>query len=264
MKIFAPRGAFTLIELMVTTAIIGVVGLVLFSLLNINMILGAKNTAINTTHEQARVASLDMLQDLHSSISVPALTDATGTVYSSPPVSGYAEGISFQKWASGPYAIRSDATTSQNVIHVALLSTQTIPTYYGANTQKLIIPTLQIEDFITAIGGTNTDLSITLANNIKLPIKGTGSTGGHIVCFITDCCSYTVSNNTLQRSYRGNSYTVSSKLMNATPFYLPSAITGGAFALSNSDVKYNNRGYKSANVLLNGQVAIKAQLTTSQ
>lgn len=263
MKISSPRSGFTLVELMVTTAIIGVVGLVLFSLLNINMILGAKNTAINTTHEQARVATLDMLQDLHSSISAPALADATGTAYPSPaPV--FAEGISFQKWASGPYAIRTDATTSQNVIHVALLSTQTIPTYYGANTQKLIIPTLQIEDYITAIGGTNTDLSITLASNIKVPIKGTGSTGGHIVCFITDCCSYTVSNNTLKWNYRGNSYTVGGSIMNATPFYLPSAIAGGAFALSNSDVKFNNRGYKSANVLLNGQVAIKAQLTTSQ
>ena len=127
MKFSRPDG-FTLVELMVTTAVIGVVGLALYSLLNINMILGAKNTAINTTHEQARVVMLEMLRDLHSAVSVPALADSTGAPYSSPPVSGFAEGISFQKWASGPYAIKTNATTTQNVIHVALLANQNIPT----------------------------------------------------------------------------------------------------------------------------------------
>lgn len=264
MKIPSPRGGFTLVELMITTAIVGTVGLVLYSLLNINMILGAKNTAINTTHEQARVAMLDMLQELHSSVSLPQLVNTDGiTPWTSPTP---APGIAFQKWGSGPYAIKTDATTNQKVIHVALLSTQNIPTYYGTKTQKLIVPTHQIEDYITAISGTKSDLSITLASNLPVDIKGTSSTAGHIVCFITDCCSYTVSNNTLQWNYRGNSYpkSIANSITNPTPFYLPTTAAGAAFALSTSDVKYSNRGYKSANIQLNGQVPIKAQLTTSQ
>jgi prepilin-type N-terminal cleavage/methylation domain-containing protein len=258
---------FTLIELMITSAVIGAVGLVLYSLLNVNLVLGAKNTAINTTHEQARVAMLDIVRDLHSAVSAPALTDSTGTPYSSPPASGYAEGIAFQKWASGPYAIKTDALTNQKVIHVALLSTQNIPTYYGTKTQKLIIPTYQIEDYITAISGTKSDLSITLTNNLPLAITGTGSTAGHIVCFITDCCSYTVSNNTLMWNYRGASYSknTGSNITNATPFYIPTTAVGAAFdSLSTSDLKSSNRGYNSVNIMLNGQAPIKAQLTTYQ
>jgi hypothetical protein len=45
---------------------------------------------------------------------------------------------------------------------------------------------------------------------------------------------------------------------------MPSPVSGGAFAFSASDTKYSNRGYKSGNVLLNGEVPIKAQLTTYQ
>jgi hypothetical protein len=37
-----------------------------------------------------------------------------------------------------------------------------------------------------------------------------------------------------------------------------------AIDLSTSDVNYTNRGYKSANILLNGQVPQKARLTTYQ
>jgi hypothetical protein len=55
--------------------LIGVLGLAIYSMLNIGMILGAKNTAVNTAHQQARVAMLQMVQDIHSAVSLPALTD---------------------------------------------------------------------------------------------------------------------------------------------------------------------------------------------
>jgi hypothetical protein len=40
-----------------------VLGLVIFSLLNIGTVLGAKNTAMNTAHQQARTAMLKMIDD---------------------------------------------------------------------------------------------------------------------------------------------------------------------------------------------------------
>ena len=69
------RGGLTLIEVSVTSGLIGVLGLIIYSILNIGTILGAKNTAVNTAHQQARVAMLQMIQDLHSAISLPYLID---------------------------------------------------------------------------------------------------------------------------------------------------------------------------------------------
>ena len=84
MKLSSRTAGFTLVELMFTTVLIGVVGLVLYSILYTSTVLGAKNTAVNVAHQQARVAMVDMLQDLHSSVSLPALSDSTGTAYPSP------------------------------------------------------------------------------------------------------------------------------------------------------------------------------------
>ena len=70
--------AYTLIETAISSSVLGVVGLTLCSLVNTTTILGAKNTALNTAHQQARTAMVQMLQDLHSSISLPSLVDGSG------------------------------------------------------------------------------------------------------------------------------------------------------------------------------------------
>ena len=76
------RSGLTLVELSVTTGLVGVLGLIIYSLLNMGTILGAKNTAVNTAHQQARVAMLQMTQDLHAAISLPYLfdVDSSGNV----------------------------------------------------------------------------------------------------------------------------------------------------------------------------------------
>ena len=66
------RSGLTLVELSVTTGVVGVLGLIIYPLLNMGTVLGAKNTAMNTAHQQARVAMLEMVQDLHAAISLPA------------------------------------------------------------------------------------------------------------------------------------------------------------------------------------------------
>ena len=62
----------TLIEVTMALGLLGVFGIAVYSMLNIGMILGAKNTAVNTAHQQARTAMLQMIQDLHSAVSLPA------------------------------------------------------------------------------------------------------------------------------------------------------------------------------------------------
>ena len=69
MKSPANERGFSLIELLVTMAVFAVVGLVLYSIVSFTMILGAKNAAINTAHQQARAAMVRMQQDLHSAVS---------------------------------------------------------------------------------------------------------------------------------------------------------------------------------------------------
>jgi hypothetical protein len=264
----------------VALAITSVIGLMLFSIFYTGTVLGAKNTAINTAHQQARVAMLNMLQDIHSAVSLPQLIDSNGTPYPTPPPTG-AEGISFQQWASGPHKILVDAPAGQNQIIVNITGT-VLPT----PNQHLIIPSHQIEADVVSVSGNNAFLVVTLNNiygpaltppitypvaNLPIDINGTGSTAGDIVCFITDRCSYTVSNNNLSWTRKGVTRVASNDITNSTPFKIPTTDAGAfyhrfvaAIDLSTSDVRYSNRGYKSANILLNGQVPQKARLTTYQ
>jgi len=184
------KRAFTLVEMGISTSIFSVVGLTLCSLVNTTTILGAKNTALNTAHQQARTAMVQMLQDLHSSVSLPSLVDANGNTVSG---AGPAAGIAFQQWSSGPHKIKFDASTSQNQITVTLTPNGGPVRVAG---QRLIVPTHQIEDDITAVSGSGTDRTITLAHN--LPVAVTGTDTYSIVCFITDRCSYTINSGNLE------------------------------------------------------------------
>jgi hypothetical protein len=282
MKISTPSAGFKLVELMITVALISVVGLVLFSILNTTTILGAKNTAVNTAHQQARVAMVDMLQDLHAAVSLPALSDATGTAYASPAPTA-AEGISFQQWSSGPHKLKSDASVGDNFVKI-ICTAGAGPT--PVTGQRLIIPAYQIEADISSTSGNSNDLKVYLTNisgpgltppvtypvnTLPVDIKGTGSSGGDVVCFITDRCSYAVSGSNLNWRWKGNTKVVANYVTNNTPFSIPVTSAGAlyyrfvaAIDLSTSDAQYSNRGYKSANILLNGQVPYKTRLTTYQ
>lgn len=270
------RSGVTMLELSITLGLVGVLGLIIYSLLNIGTILGAKNTAVNTAHQQARIAMLQMIEDLHSAISLPSLQDVVGT---------QAAGISFQQWGAvpvngvvtpngGPHKVKSDVAAGQKVIHIVVTSGQATPVVG----QRLIVPTHQIEDDIGAISGTASDLTVTLAHNLPVAITGTASTIGDVVCYITDRCSYNVvkvsdgppAEYKLQWSRQGTRDIVND-ITNPRPFSIPPTPAGAlyyrfvaAIDLSTSDMNYSKRGYKSANILLDGQVPFKARLTTYQ
>jgi hypothetical protein len=283
MKSSSPSRGLTLVELMFTTVLVGVLGLLIYSILYTSSVLGAKNAAVNVAHEQARVAMMEMLQDLHSSVSLPALANASGTPYASPaPVN--AEGIAFQEWSSGPHQIKSDAAAGQSQIVLNLTTGTGNPTPVVG--QHLIIPSVQIEADISAVSGGNGNFTVTLYNiygpaltppvtypvsTLPIGIFGTSSTGGDVTCFITDRCSYTVANTTLSWNWKGNIKSIGNYITNSTPFSTPTTPAGAlyyrfvaAIDLSTSDLQYSNRGYKSANILLNGQVPMKTRLTTYQ
>jgi prepilin-type N-terminal cleavage/methylation domain-containing protein len=265
MKSLSNEHGFTLIELLFAMAVLAVVGLVLYSLLSFTTVLGAKNAAINTAHQQARTAMVRMQQDLHSAVSMPYLVDANGNPVTS---AGPAAGISFQKWSSGPHLFESDAAAGQNQIIIKVTSGQAAPVVG----QRVIVTSHQIEDDITAVSGTASSLTLTLAHN--LPVAVTGTSTYSIACFITDRCSYTVVNGALDRQGPAASNSLSVigyNITTASPFSTPTAATGSLYSrfvaainLSTADSNYSNRGFKSANIYLNGQVPTKGRLTTYQ
>lgn len=268
------QSGLTMAELSITMGVVGVLGLVIYTLLNLGTILGAKNTATNTAHQRARIAMLEMIQDIHGAISQPALVNPVGT---------QAAGISFQQWGAvpvngvmtpngGPHKIKRDADVGEDEIRITLATGVPRPVVG----QRVIILTHQIEEDITKVSGPDDDLKLELKNALTVPIKGTGSTVGDIVCFITDRCKYEVVADTqnpgaykLQWTNTQGTREIVSDITNPTPFSIPLTAAGALYTrfvaaidLSTSDPKYNRRGYKSANILLNGQVPYKARLTT--
>ena len=285
MKLCSKARGIKLVELAITIVIVSVIGLVLYSLLNISTILGAKNSAVNTAHQQARVAMVQMLQDLHSAISLPYLVDTNGNQVGG---AGPAAGIAFQEWSAGPYKFKSDAAAGATVVHITYPSGQQPAPAVG---QRFIVPSHQIEADITAGGGGSGDTSVTLGNisgpaltpavtypTTTLPIAITGTTSGvgDVICYVADRCSYTVINGALQ--WQGPTTTSHNKLFamggditNTLPFSTPLTPAGALYSrfvaainLSTADPTYSNRQFKSANIFLNGQVPLKARLTTYQ
>ena len=244
------------------------VGIALCSLLNVSLVLGAKNVAMNTAHQQARTAMMQMLGDLHSAVSLPYLVDTNGNTVSG---AGPAAGIAFQELSSGPHKISADATTSQNQVSLTLTPVGgSIPSVSVG--QRLIVPTHQIEDDITAVSGTGSHITVTLAHTLPVAISGTSTYT--IVALITDRCAYTVANGNLQwqGSIAKRSFAViNNDITSNSPFSTPQTPAGAlyyrfvsAINLSTADPNYSNRGFKAANIFLNGQIPMKARLTTYQ
>jgi hypothetical protein len=264
------RRATTLLELSIATSLIGTVGLAIYSMLNVGLILGAKNSAVNTAHQQARIAMLQLVQDLHSAVSLPALTDSNGVFISNPPPGSSAAGISFQLWAGGPYKVAADAVASSSVVQIQLGASDPAPKIG----ERLIIESHQIEQDITAVASLGgQQFNVTLTGPIGVAIQGTGSpTNYDIPCFITDRCSYVVNNGVLRWNGPNNTSAImGTDITSATPFSIPSTPGGSlyyrfvaAIDLSTADDKTSNRGFKSANILLNGQVPTRARLTIYQ
>lgn len=266
------RQGATLLELSIAMGLIGVLGLSIYSMLNVGMILGAKNTAINTAHQQARTAMLQLVQDLHSAVSLPALTDQNSVALVNPPPNTMAAGISFQLWAGGPFQVCADAAADSSVVQIQLSAGDPAP----KQDERLIVQSHQIEQDITAVADLGSGkYDLTLAAPIGVAIQGTGSpTYYNIPCFIADRCSYVVNNGALEwhgPTKKKAFELLGNDIISPTPFSIPSTPAGAlyyrfvaAIDLSTADSKSSNRGFKSANILLNGQVPMRARLTTYQ
>ena len=102
---------YTLAEMAIAVGILGLLGILFFSVLYSGVTLYTKNAAVNIAHAEAKDAVNRLTRDIHAAVSVPQLRDGGFAVVSSQPVAGtppVASGVSFQNVASGPNYIWKD------------------------------------------------------------------------------------------------------------------------------------------------------------
>src|SRR5437762_2797437 len=71
------EAGFTSAEMVVSTMVMAILGIVFLNVLNSGMILYAKNTAVNSAHEEGRQGLNRFVRDLHAAVSVPQLRNNT-------------------------------------------------------------------------------------------------------------------------------------------------------------------------------------------
>ncbi len=169
---------FTSAEMVVSTMIMAILGIVFLNVLNSGMILYAKNTAVNAAHEEARDGVNRLTRDIHASVSVPQLRNSTHdanyttassfTVVSSTPVNGVAPtaaGVSFQNVVTGSPDFVWKDPSNPNLIMIA---DKPSPPTAG---MRLIVPFWAIEDDITKVAG-----SSSTSNHSNVFLAGAGET----------------------------------------------------------------------------------------
>jgi len=219
MKTFSKHNhaAFTAVEMVVSTMIMAILGIVFLNVLNSGMILYAKNTAVNAAHEEGREGVNRLTRDLHASVSVPQLRDntrdSTYTVAGSyntvsyAPVSGTpatSAGVSFQNVVQGsPDYVWQDPGSSTLILIKD-------PGDTPKAGQRLIVPFWNVEDDIVKVTGNpqngQAHSNIFLANGADTTIAGkarkygqssySGFSSPYAITYYTERMLYVVENGT--------------------------------------------------------------------
>jgi type II secretory pathway pseudopilin PulG len=285
LRTFTNSRGFTLVETVMAMASVGVVGLSIFYTLYYGLLLYTKNTAMNVSHEEARLALLQLNTDIHAAVSPLSLTDSNGVMELSATSGG--AGVEFQVLVSpNSYCqVSGTVTAGQNTINVGL--PPGYPTPYAG--MRLIIPAFQIEQNITSVSVSGTIAACTLLNSNSTGIDGTDN---NVACFFTQRVyyyingppSYVQNGVTIQPPltlyYIGvnktSTYTIGAEdLTSPTPFSIPSTNTGApnfhavtVKGLSAQDPQTVNLNsvfhFSNSSILIGGQIPEYTTLTENQ
>jgi hypothetical protein len=280
-------------------ASVGVVGLSIFYTLYYGLIEFTKNTAMNVSHQQARMALLQLNNDIHSAVSAPSLTDSNGNMISATTAS---PGVEFQVLVSATSycQIAANVTAGSSTVSVGIPIGY--PTPYAG--MRLIVPTFGIESNVTAVSMSGTVATCTLAT--PSPNNITAANGDEIAFFtqrvyyyVTGAVSNGGSSTDLVLDYLGvertQTYMIAANgLINgapydttcAEPFSIPNSgadgnlITSGTASgtpnyhfievtgLSTQDPQTTELstifGFNTASIMLSGQIPEYQTLTTQQ
>ena len=262
--------AFTLIEMLVGVAALGIVVSVRYALLNFGITLFARNVAVNMAHQQARNGLMRVSRDVRHAVSIPRLVDENLQ-----PVSGNdpAAGITFQIVTNGPFEVTNDPT-SPSLIHIGTSRPKPTAPAIG---DHLVVLDWDVEGDIARItaagkGSNHWNIFLTNASEKKIQTKS----GSFVVAYITRRIGYVVKNGALR--YYPNLvatpdlfHVVSHNITSAKPFQVPLNETGTpdtrytSVTLSAMDPTYSNRAHKGTSMqLVDARVPYRCQMTKYQ
>jgi prepilin-type N-terminal cleavage/methylation domain-containing protein len=264
------RRGFTLAEMLMAVAALGIVTSVMYALLNFGVTMFARNVAVNMAHQQARNGLMRVSRDLHQAVSIPQLVDdklqQVNTV-------GPSAGITFQIVTNGPFEIMNDPT-SPSLIQIA--TTNPRPTAPAVG-DHLVVLDYDVEADVTKItatgaGSNHWNVFLTNGNEKRIQTKK----DSFVVGYITRRVGYIVSNGELRYfpnliATPATYYVVARNITSATPFKIPLNDTGTpdtrytSVTLSAMDPTYSKRSYKSTSMqLVDARVPYRCQITKYQ
>lgn len=249
---------FTVAEMMIAVGVLGILGMVFFSVLQQGLVLYSKNTAVNLAHEEARQGILRLTRDIHASVSVPQLRDldATTTPITLPtaspsptPIAGVAAGpmyaaVTFQMISSGPnYIWKDPGNTSLIMIR---------DNYQVAPGQHLLIPfwgALFEQDIIKGTaGGAASHSNIFLSNGTETNINPRLLGGAYAITYYTDRVGYVVMNGTFYKDPNNGQYMLSGKKASTYVWAPPGTPPGQLYSYKDGELhlikqKYNGTSF---------------------
>jgi hypothetical protein len=125
----APRylRAFTLLEVLLASGLVAMLGGLVVYVLQAGSVLYAKNYSINHSHTGARNLLDRLTRDIHMSVELPQLVDSLGAKLSLQTQATPASGIRFRKYVAGPLRIPSPVAASARSLALALKSSDPVP-----------------------------------------------------------------------------------------------------------------------------------------
>ena len=280
LQLKARRRGFTLLEVMIATGIMTIVGGMIYIVLNNGMNLYAKNTAVNAAHQQARSGVDQMLHNVHGSVSIPQLVDTNLVPIAAPGV-GPAAGIRFQRFESGPFPIIENALASSTFLDVNVQGGST-PYVTPTTNSRFNIPSHNIEVNVTStthLGGNLRRFHFSQPIGTDVTVEAGGDDDDVAVTYIvsgfmTYRCSYAVVGTEL-RYYPTNNLAshkvIARNITSATPFTVPTLSGGGlqnryvaAVNISTVEPQFTERGYAAVNMFISSLIPFRCRLTATQ
>ena len=175
------RRGFTLVEMAIAAACIVIAGGTAFVFLQSATTLFLSGHSANRSNQLAYLTMDRLARDVHSSIEVPALTDAGGatiTLTGSAPVN--AAGIRFRLYSGGPFQVPTATPADSSTVTVKTAATTQMP----KPGQLLAIPSVPVNGTprdlfarVTSVDPPAATITITLAGTLGSFASPTVSTG---------------------------------------------------------------------------------------
>jgi hypothetical protein len=265
------RGGYTVAEMVIAGAVLILLGLVFFRVLQSGLILFTKNTAVNISHEEAREGVNRMVRDIHAAVSVPELRNLDSTTNpitlptpaSSPtPISGNATApmfaaVSFQNVANGPNYLWKDPGNSSLIM---------IKDNYKVNPgQHLLIPfwgALFEQDIVrsTASGSANHS-NVFLQNGADTNINPRNVGDAYAITYYTDRVAYAVMNGTFAKNTSGL-YTEGTK-NNTYVWAPPGTPPGHLYNFKNGELHFLRQAYSGGSFYWQDVAVVARNLTNA-